>query len=66
MTVYIYPQNLKATANLWLWCLRDFAIICVGPFNMIKGFVVSMITWLVYKRVSIIIHGVGAAKQVHA
>ena len=28
MTVYIYPQNLKATANLWLWCLRDF--ICVG------------------------------------
>ena len=30
MTVYIYPQNLKATANLWLWCLRDFAIICVG------------------------------------
>lgn len=30
MIVYIYPQNLKATANLWLWCLRDFAIICVG------------------------------------
>ena len=30
MTVYIYPQNLKATATLWLWCLRDFAIICVG------------------------------------
>nr|WP_300777723.1 hypothetical protein [uncultured Akkermansia sp.] len=30
MTVYIYPQNLKATANLWLWRLRDFAIICVG------------------------------------
>lgn len=48
-------------SNIW-----TFAIICVGPFNMIKGFVVSMITWLVYKRVSIIIHGVGAAKQVHA
>ena len=30
MTQYIYPQNLKATANLWLWSLRDFAIICVG------------------------------------
>ena len=24
MKLYIYPQNLKATANLWLWCLRDF------------------------------------------
>ena len=48
-------------SNIW-----TFAIICVSPFNMIKGFVVSMITWLVYKRVSIIIHGVGAAKQVHA
>ena len=30
MKLYIYPQNLKATANLWLWCLRDFALICVG------------------------------------
>ena len=30
MTQYIYPQNLKATANLWLWSLRDFAILCVG------------------------------------
>jgi len=27
---YLYPQNLKATANLWLWSLRDFAILCVG------------------------------------
>lgn len=30
MKQYIYPQNLKATANLWLWSLRDFAILCVG------------------------------------
>lgn len=30
MTQYIYPQNLKATANLWLWSLRDFAIACVA------------------------------------
>ena len=30
MTQYIYPQNLKGTANLWLWSLRDFAIICIG------------------------------------
>lgn len=30
MTQYIYPQNLKATANLWLWSLHDFAIACVA------------------------------------
>ena len=29
MTQYLYPQNLKATANLWLWSLRDFAILGV-------------------------------------
>lgn len=27
MTTYLYPQNLKATANLWLWSLKDFAIL---------------------------------------
>ena len=30
MTTYLYPKNLKATANLWLWSLRDFAIICIA------------------------------------
>ena len=30
MTTYLYPQNLKATANLWLWSLRDFAIMGIA------------------------------------
>lgn len=30
MKTYLYPQNLKATASLWLWSLKDFAILCVG------------------------------------
>ena len=30
MKTYLYPQNLRATANLWLWSLRDFAIMCVA------------------------------------
>mgnify|MGYP001172634887 CR=1 FL=1 len=30
MTQYLYPQNLKATANLWLWSLRDFVILAVA------------------------------------
>ena len=28
--MYIYPENLKAKAMLWLWELRDIAIIGVG------------------------------------
>ncbi len=28
---YIYPQNLKASAKLWLWNLRDVAILGVAP-----------------------------------
>jgi len=27
---YLYPQNLKAAANLWLWGLRDFCILCIA------------------------------------
>lgn len=28
MKTYLYPQNLRASANLWLWNLRDFLILC--------------------------------------
>ena len=28
MTHYLYPKNLKAKANLWLWGMRDFLILC--------------------------------------
>lgn len=30
MKRYLYPQNLKAKANIWLWGIRDFIILCVG------------------------------------
>lgn len=30
MTTYLYPQNLKAAANLWLWSLKDFVILAVA------------------------------------
>lgn len=30
MTQYLYPQNLKATANLWLWSLKDFCILGIS------------------------------------
>ena len=28
--MYIYPDNLKAKATLWLWELRDIAVLGVG------------------------------------
>ena len=43
-----------AVSNIW-----SFAIICVGPFNLIKGVAVSFVTQLVYKRISNLIHSVG-------
>lgn len=30
MKTYLYPQNLKARASLWLWGLRDFVILAVA------------------------------------
>lgn len=39
MTQYIYPQNLKATANLWLWSLKDFAILGVAALLSIAALV---------------------------
>ena len=30
MKRYIYPQNLKAKVNMWLWSLKDFFIIAVA------------------------------------
>ena len=30
MTRYLYPQNLKASANMWFWSLRDFAILGIA------------------------------------
>lgn len=47
-------QINPAVSNVW-----TFALFCVGPFNVVKGIVVSLITALVYKRVSVVIHGAG-------
>ena len=27
MKRYLYPQNLRATANLWLWGMKDFIVL---------------------------------------
>ncbi len=47
-----------AVSNVW-----SFAVICVGPFNVVKGLLVSMITLLVYKRISTLIHSAGSQSR---
>ena len=39
MTSYLYPQNLKATANLWLWGLRHFSILCIAALLSVVALV---------------------------
>ncbi len=53
MTTYLYPQNLKATANLWLWSLRDFAIIGIAALlsvliASVSGFLIPLAVTLGY------------------
>ena len=32
--MYIYPDNLRAKPKLWLWELRDVAIIGIGFYSL--------------------------------
>lgn len=45
MTQYLYPQNLKATANLWLWSLKDFTIL--GVSLLLSIVVLVQLRWLI-------------------
>ena len=51
MTEYLYPHNLKATANMWLWGLRDFAIIGVAALLSIVALV--YLGWLIPAAVTL-------------
>lgn len=44
MKQYIYPQNLKATANLWLWGMRDFVILSIAA--LLSTVVLVQLGWL--------------------
>ena len=45
MTHYLYPKNLKAMANLWLWGMKDFLILCV--LAVVSVFLLVEFGWLV-------------------
>lgn len=44
MTQYLFPHNLKAKASIWLWGLRDFAII--GIAALISVIALVYLGWL--------------------
>ena len=53
MNRYIYPQNLRARANLWFWSLRDFAILVLAALISVlilanTGFLVPAAATLCY------------------
>jgi hypothetical protein len=41
--MYIYPDNLKAKATLWLWELRDVAVIGAG--FILAAFALVKLAW---------------------
>lgn len=56
--MYIYPDNLKSKAVLWLWELRDIAVIGIGclisVFAMAQlGLVVPVVVTAAYAFLSI-------------
>ena len=45
MKYYLYPKNLKAKANMWLWGLKDFVILCV--LLLLSAFALAKLGWLI-------------------
>ena len=40
----------------------NFTILCVAPFNLVKGVIDGFVTFLVYKKISTFIKGIGNKK----
>jgi len=58
MKTYLYPQNLKAAANLWLWGLKDFAVLVVAALIAVlilvnTGILVPVVAVLIYAFMTI-------------
>ena len=56
--MYIYPDNLRAKATLWLWQLRDVGVIGVGALLSVLaltelGFVPPIVATAVYAFLTI-------------
>ena len=45
MKQYLYPKNLKSKANLWLWGMRDFILVCASA--LLSIFALVELGWLI-------------------
>ena len=59
-TIIKVGQQCKSGGQQRVWTL---AIFCVGPFNLVKGTLTSVITAVIYKRISVLIHGASMELQ---
>ena len=45
MTQYLYPQNLTAKSNIWLWGMKDFIILCIAVLISVVLF--AKLGWII-------------------
>ena len=55
--IYIYPDNLNAKATLWLWQLRDLAVIGIGLLIAVLALFLPMVLVAAYAFLSIHLDG---------
>ena len=58
ITIFIYPDNLTAKATLWLWELKDLAVVGVGLLHSVLalaswGFLLPLVLTVLYAFLSI-------------
>lgn len=61
--IFIYPDNLKSKATLWMWQLRDATIVVGGVilsvFALVQtGILIPMVITVVYAILSIQVDGI--------
>ncbi len=58
LTIFIYPDNLTAKATMWLWELKDLAVVGIGLiFSVLMlaswGFLLPLVLTVLYAFLSI-------------
>jgi riboflavin transporter FmnP len=62
-TLDVIVGMTRAIGNTLVTDLGTYLLYVVVPFNLVKGLLVSVLTGLVYKRVSPLLHGVHATRK---
>lgn len=58
MKTYIYPQNLNAAANIWLWSMKDgvislIAVMFAAVIGVTTGWLLPLAAVMVYAFITI-------------